>query len=62
MCGGGKAHTVKGSEAHTIGAVMKVAVTGSTAKANSGTPRIAKPQPNAPWPRLMRKTAGKPTR
>ena len=40
---GGKAQTVKGSEAETMGAIMKVAVTGSTASASSGTPRIAKP-------------------
>ena len=59
---GGKAQTVKGSEAETIGAIMKVAVTGSTASASSGTPRIAKPPPNAPRPRLMRKTAGTPMR
>jgi len=39
----GKAHTAKASEAETIGAIMKVAATGSTANASSGTPRIAKP-------------------
>jgi ADP-ribosylglycohydrolase len=59
---GGKAQTVKGSEAETIGAIMKVAVTGSTAKASNGTPRIARPPPNAPRPRLTRKIAGKPIR
>jgi len=52
---------VNGSEADTIGAIMMVAVIGSTTSASTGAPRIAKPPPNAPRASDIRNTALRPT-